>query len=72
VHARSRERLRGGESDVGCDTFKLIATNPPSIATAGGVLLMLAGDAELGKQIFTVGVVLQVLWLLLRYGIIHR
>ena len=52
--------------------FKLITINPPSIAMAGGVLLMLMGDVELGKQIFTVGVVLQVLWLLLRYGIIHR
>jgi hypothetical protein len=52
--------------------FKLIAANPPSIAMAGGVLLMLMGDVELEKQFFTVGVVLQVLWLLLRYGNIHR
>lgn len=51
--------------------FKFIVTNPPSIAMAGGILLMLTGNIELGKQIFTAGVGLQVLWLAMKYAIAH-
>jgi len=49
--------------------LKFVATNPPSIALAGGILLMLTGNAELGKQVFTTGVGLQVLWLVVKFAI---
>ena len=52
--------------------IKIMATNPPSIAMAGGVLLTLAGNSDLGMKMFYTGALLQGLWLALRFGLFRK
>ena len=52
--------------------FEIVAKNPPSIAMAGGVLLMLTGNNDTGMTVFSVGAVLQGIWLALRFGLLER
>jgi len=52
--------------------FKIIASNPPSIAIAGGILLMLSGQTESGTMVFYTGAILQGLWLALRFGLLKK
>ena len=62
-------------SQIGIDAvFKIIAKNPPSIAIAGGILMMILGNLltnpELssdGRLVFFVGVLLQIGWLAMQY-----
>lgn len=52
--------------------IEIIATNPPSIALAGGILLMLSGNEDLGMTVFGLGVVMQGAWLVLKFGLFNR
>jgi len=52
--------------------FKIVASNPPSIAMAGGILLMLSGQTELGTSVFYTGAILQGLWLALKSGLLKK
>ena len=51
---------------------KIIATNPPSIAIACGILFMLTCNPYLWKTVFFTGALLQGFWLVLRFGLIRR
>jgi hypothetical protein len=52
--------------------IKIMATNPPSIAMAGGILLTFAGNSDLGMKMFYTGALLQGLWLALRFGLLRK
>ncbi len=54
--------------------FQIIARNPPSIAIAGGIIIILAGGfinnsemMSMGMSVILVGVLLQAGWLLMQY-----
>lgn len=47
--------------------FRFVAKNPPTVAMAGGVLLMLVGNVQAGEQAFNTGAILQALWIFAKY-----
>jgi hypothetical protein len=46
--------------------IKILAKNPPSILIAGGVILLLAGKNN-GMDLVYLGVILQIIWLVLKF-----
>ena len=43
--------------------FQFIAKNPPALLIAGGILMSILGDKDLGTFLVLLGVLLQILWL---------
>lgn len=59
-------------------TFKVLARNPPTALFVIGLLMLLTGTTmenqeliNFGKQLFGWGIILQILWLLLRFKVLE-
>jgi hypothetical protein len=44
-------------------TFSFIAKNPPAMLIAGGILIILLGNQNLGMFLIILGIILQIGWL---------